>query len=193
MRFFATIVAAAALVGATPTPAQLAPRACTTVTPDVFITFTKQNPLYSSPGGLVLLNRTGGAGSNVAKAGFTFNNVPAGATGCQLQFRLPAITQPNQFATGANTVNVFGVQSPITYQTTWNNPPVLTTQWGSINIPEWTTGATETIVASNTCSSSVSYEIELADWQQNAGLVEFYNSGFDRSPPNQGFFLVYNC
>jgi hypothetical protein len=194
----AVLCAGARLLGlsyALPTASEdLVPRACTTRTPDVLLYWDKNNPNIGTPGGTVRMERTGGPGTNTIKTGFTFNNIPQGATGCMLQFELPPVTSPNQYATGSNNFDLFSVDRPITYNINWNNQPTKTTKWASMNVPEWiTTQPFKTILMSNTCASTMSFEIELSDWQQSAGKISFLNTGFKPVPIRSGFSLIYNC
>lgn len=195
MHFTAAAISAFALLGftsAVPTPdaspAELTPRACTTVQPAYISYFEKATPNDSTSGfGQYRLARTGGPGSNTIKSAFRFDNIPADATGCMLQFQLGA---GRQAATGANDASLFTVQGQIGEQTNWNNQPVKDTQVSSLQFP--TTEAPEpikTIVYSSTCpsSGSVSFLLEMSDWQQNAGSIAFEQG------QASGFSMIYNC
>ena len=175
----------AALAAALPSP-MLEKRACTTANPSVYVTYSKPYANSNEPN-TIAMQRGGGPGSNFRKAGITFN-IPAGSTGCALHFALPAITVPNQVAVGANTVDVFGASPAVTSATTWDTQPATTTKWASFNAPDYVTGASSTILLSDTCKTTMSYVLQLADWQQNQGQVFIL-----QSPPSSGFYMTYNC
>jgi hypothetical protein len=79
---------------------------------------------------------------------------------------------PNQYATGINNFDLFGVDKSVTYATNWNNQSQKTTHWASMNVPEWVmTQPFKTILMAITCSPTMRLEVELSDWQQNAGEV----------------------
>jgi hypothetical protein len=162
-------------------------RSCTIQFPDVAVTFSQLSPVSSDPG--ILMARTGGPGTNDIKAGITFNGIPAGATGCMLSFALPPVTSPNEFAVGANNFDVFGVSAPITTSTDWNNQPSTTTKWASMDVPEWVqTQPFQTVLMSDTCSPTMSFLLQLSDWQQQAGQVAIPVDGV-----TSGFWMTYNC
>lgn len=172
-------------VSAVPTAPEISKRACTDQWPDLVVTISATAVEY----GLITLSRSDGPGSNNRVAGITFNNVPAGATGCMLNFRIPPVTSPNQFAVGSNTFDVWGVSSPITSSTTWNTLPQRTTQWATMNMPEWVQpDPFQTVLMSNTCSQTMSFLLQLSDWQQGAGEVHIPQDGVQ-----YGFWLTYNC
>lgn len=188
-------------VQASPTPTEdLVPRACTTKIVDTIDYFDKDNPDTSFPGYYIRMKRTGGPGSNTIRAGITFNNIPAGATGCTLHFDLRAPYAQDAYVKGVNgqpgpnNFDVFGVDKPITYSTTWNNQPKKTTHWGSVTVPDWpNAGPVNQNILSNTCSPTMSYLLELSDWQQNAGEIGFLHNGAKPVPLDATFSMIYNC
>lgn len=194
---FATIFALAGVFISTllaaPSPTKLAPRACTTIAPS-FISYIEKQPRpdISNPGTHYVIARTNGPNANSYKTVFRFDNIPAGSTGCQLQLQWPA-----NAILGSGNVNtdLFGVEGQVSEATTWINQPKKTVQWASVQFPTQSSPQPfKTIVQSNTCpaSGSVSFLLELSDWQQGPGLVDFYQRVFYPSE-NTGFFLVYNC
>ena len=179
---------AASLVAALPTSpsSPLSKRACTVLYPDVTVTFTLASPTTNAFG--VALARSGGPGTNTQKAAIAFNYIPPGATGCALHYALPAVTAPDQFATGASTVDVFGVDRPPSRTTNWNTQPQTTTKWASLNVPTYVTGPYETVLLATTCDQAKGFLFQLADWQQQAGAVTI-----PQNPTTSGFWLTYNC
>ena len=178
----------ASLAAALPTApdAPLSKRACTVLYPDVTVTFSAASPTTNLFG--VALARSGGPGTNTKKAAVAFNYVPPGATGCALHYALPAVAAPDQFAQGASTVDVFGVDRPPSRTTTWNTQPRTTTQWASLNVPEYVTGPYETVLLATTCDEARGFLFQLSDWQQQAGNVTI-----PQDPTTSGFWLTYNC
>jgi Ubiquitin 3 binding protein But2 C-terminal domain len=195
MRFTTTTISTIALLGFTsaiptpnPTPAELTPRACTTIQPSYISYFEKANPTTSTSGfGQYRLARTGGTNSNTAKSVFRFDNITAGATGCMLQFQLGA---GREHASGANDASLFTVKGQVGDNTNWNNQPVKDTQVSSLQFPTTRApDAYETIAYASTCPAggSVSFLLEESDWQQNAGSIAFMQG------QASGFSMIYNC
>ncbi|KAF7504143.1 hypothetical protein GJ744_002661 [Endocarpon pusillum] len=195
MHFTAAAISTLATLGfilASPTPmaapADLTARACTTIQPAYISYFEKATPTESTSGfGNYRLARTGGPNSNTIKSAFRFDKIPAGATGCMLQFQLGAGQAP---AVGANDASLFTVNGQVDDTTNWNNQPIKNTQVSSLQFP--TTRAPEaykTIVYASTCpeSGSVSFLLEESDWQQNAGSIAFSQGSAS------GFSMIYNC
>ena len=175
-----------------PTPSDLVPRACTTIQPSFISYFSRDSPTTSNPDSHYVLSRTGGPNSNTYETVFRFDNIPAGSTGCQLQLQWPARAI---LGSGATDTQLYGVQGQVSEATTWANPPVKGTLWASIQFPTQSSDQPyKTIVQSNTCpeSGSVSFLLELSDWQTGAGAVDFYQRNFYPSEA-QGFTLVYDC
>ena len=182
------LATAASLAGAFPAAEPISKRACTLRYPNFPISFTSTSPDTNTLDTTLTLARTGGPGSNTGKAGLTFSGIPAGATGCALHYALPPVTTPDQFATGANNVDVFGADGPILRTTTWNNQPHTTTKYASIQVPEYVTDRYETILLATTCNATLSFLFQLSDWQQNAGTVHI-----PQNPTASGFWLTYDC
>ncbi|KAL9110580.1 MAG: hypothetical protein Q9227_004938 [Pyrenula ochraceoflavens] len=190
-------------VSASPTPTDLSPRACTTKVVDTIDYFDKANPTIPFPGYTIRLARTGGPGSNTIRTGLTFLNIPRSATGCtlHLSLRAPPSNQPDRYVKsttpgqpGPNNFDVFGAASPVTYATTWNTQPRKTTLWGSVNVPYWPgASAVDQNILSTTCEETMSYVLELSDWQQNGGEVSFLHNGAKPVPLDATFSMVYNC
>jgi hypothetical protein len=183
-----SILAVPALVFSLPGQHPGSKRACTNQWPDVVETFSQAAPTTSETGTLRLA-RSDGPGSNTLKAGITFHNIPAGATGCMLNLAIPPVSSPNQFAIGSNTFDVRGVSSPIESTTNWNTIPPTTTLWATMNMPEGIqTSPFQTVLVSTRCSSTMSFLLQLSDWQQGAGQV-----WISQEPTQYGFWLTYNC
>jgi Ubiquitin 3 binding protein But2 C-terminal domain len=195
MHFPAATVSTLALLGfsiAAPTADSsltLNPRACTTVQPAYISYFQKDPPTESNSGDIYRASRTaGGPESNTEKSVFRFDNIPAGATGCMLQYQLP---KGNYYATGdANDVSLFTVKGQVDNKTNWNNQPVKDTKVSSLQVPKTRLAEDyKTIVYASTCpaSGSVSFLLEESDWQQTAGVIAFTQG------EASGFSMIYNC
>ncbi|MCJ1361018.1 hypothetical protein MMC16_000114 [Acarospora aff. strigata] len=187
-----------ALPAAAPAPdatAELVPRACSTLGPSNINVLRKAFPDAPSTGQTFELARTGGPNSNTIKSGVTFEHIPAGATGCMLQIEFPPLTSDNQIASGTGTQADVWSTSPAGPGVTWNNPPVKNQFVATTIFPTGkTTQGFKTILASNSCSPTMSFLFELSDWQQGAGSVKFYNSlGGKQGLQPIGFSMIFNC
>ncbi len=112
-------------------------------------------------------------------------DIPSGSTGCMLQYSYPA---NKALGTGAMQVDLFGTKDPVSSANNWNNKPVKTTRWGSLQFPNYKSpNPFKMMIMSNACSPSMSFLLELSDWQQQAGNVDFYQQA------GQGFEMVHNC
>jgi len=179
-------------------PAELVPRACSTLGPSPIDVLEKSDPNNPHDGPVFQLDRTGSSGSytNDNITVLTFNYIPAGATGCMLQVEFPPLTQPNQIASGTATqANVWTVAPDPNGVSTYNNPPVRNQFVSTLIFP--TTTSTEiykTILYSNTCSPTMSFLFELSTWQQGTGHVQFFNSlGGKQGLQPIGFSMIFDC
>ncbi|KAB8068304.1 hypothetical protein BDV29DRAFT_195757 [Aspergillus leporis] len=185
-----TLLLSAAIAVPTPTE-NLLPRACTTRAPSVIDILKDTTPNTASIGQYFNLERTSSPLKNTKLSALTFNNIPAGATGCRLEVAFPPLG-PNSIATG-DVQAEFWSTDPWNVNTapTFNNPPRKREMVGTYRFPTAANDqSTHTVIASNTCSETMSWLAYLSDWQQNAGSVAF-NNRLDIQ--NMGFSLVFNC
>jgi hypothetical protein len=111
-------------------------------------------------------------GLNSVPNALTFTNVPAGSYGCQLEVNFPAgypIT-----SSGASAVNI--------YATSGGSE----TLFGTVKLQSNPTAATKVVVNSATCSTTMTYRIEIAS-KTEAGRVAFADT------QAAGFTMAYNC
>lgn len=163
----------------------LVPRACTTIQPSFISYLDSAHPNQANSGLHYRLSPTGGSGSNKITTVMRFDSIPAGSTGCMFQYAYPA---NKALGTGATQADLFGTKDPVSSANNWNNKPVKTTKWASLEFPNYKIqGPFKTVLMSNTCQESVSFLLELSDWQQQAGNVDFYQQA------GEGFEMVYNC
>ncbi|GKZ17430.1 hypothetical protein AbraIFM66951_004732 [Aspergillus brasiliensis] len=177
-----------------PTPANLIPRACTTITPTAIDILDSANPDTASIGQQFSLSRT--PTTNTKISALTFTDIPTDATGCMLAIDIPpALAQP--IATGSSTQADIWTTSPWNLTTssplpTWNNPPARQEMVSTYEFPTSpSTSPVHRILASNRCSNTMSFLAVLSTWQTTSGSVDFENSiGGSQSI---GFSLVFNC
>ncbi|PYI03167.1 hypothetical protein BO78DRAFT_323441 [Aspergillus sclerotiicarbonarius CBS 121057] len=185
----ATLALLASMALASPTPVDLVARACTTISPSTIDVLDSANPNTPSTGQHFSLART--ATANTKVSALTFTGIPNDATGCMLTIDIPALTQP--IAQGANQADIWSTDpwdsnSP----PTWNNQPNKREMVGTYQFPNTPTSTpAHTIIASNTCSTTMSWLALLSTWQTTSGTVDFQNSIAGTNPT--GFSLVYNC
>ncbi|KAE8372209.1 hypothetical protein BDV26DRAFT_286145 [Aspergillus bertholletiae] len=187
--FIAALFSAA---NAVPTPAELLPRACTTVAPSYINILDAANPNTPYPGQQFTLERGGSPLSDNKISVVTFANLPAGATGCQLAIELPPLSK-DQIAPGDIQADVRN-SSPVVDSSvpTYNNPPQKGNIVSTYIFPEGpTTQSAKTILVSNTCSTTMSWLVQLSEWQTTGGSVNFANTAGNGG--NIGFSLIYNC
>ncbi|EAU32754.1 predicted protein [Aspergillus terreus NIH2624] len=182
---------------ASPTPTyDLAPRACGTLGPSVIDVLRVSTPDNASPGQQFTVSRAGYPPYNTQISALTFNYIPASATGCMLEIDIPALAQANQIAEGATQVDIW-TTDPWDYYSlpTYNKPPKKREMVGTYIFPTQPTSAeTKTIIASNTCSDTMSFLVELSGWQTQSGSVSFYNTlGGKQGIVPIGFRMVFNC
>jgi len=186
------LLSAAALVGLV---SALDTRSCTTVQPT-----TINRPSADYPNGHSIfgdqdfvVTREGSPAANTEVSIVTFDNIPAGATGCTLQVQWPNLGVDGFFAHGYPgqseiTVDVYSLTTPDTSGTlTFDDLPVPDTKVSQVNFPTTASPAFTTNLVSSTCSSSLSFLFEIDDFQGAPDSVEFTNR------PGLGFSLIYNC
>jgi hypothetical protein len=153
-------------------------------------------PDNASPGQQFTVSRAGYPPYNTQISALTFNYIPASATGCMLEIDIPALAQANQIAEGATQVDIW-TTDPWDYYSlpTYNKPPKKREMVGTYIFPTQPTSAeTKTIIASNTCSDTMSFLVELSGWQTQSGSVSFYNTlGGKQGIVPIGFRMVFNC
>lgn len=197
------------LTSATPTPAELAPRACAVLPPANISRLNKTMPNDYINGQDFALRRTGGPDSNTVKSVVSFAFIPPDATGCMLQINIPKLptqNNPGPIASGTGTqADVWLVNNPprdnpydinFIYEYSWNKPPSKSQFVSTTNFPTGspTEGPYKTYLWSGTCKQQLSFQLELSDWQQGSGEVNFYNTlGGKVTLTPIGFSLVYNC
>ncbi|PWY69054.1 hypothetical protein BO70DRAFT_382601 [Aspergillus heteromorphus CBS 117.55] len=188
----AAFAALASLVVATPTPAApLVARACTTIAPTIIDVLDSSTPNTARPGEDLSLARS--ASANTRVSAFTFNNIPAGATGCMLEIDIPVLTENNEIAEGSSQADIW-TTSPWDSSSlpTWNNQPTLQAMVSTFIFPTGQTSSPfHTVLASNSCSSTMSFLARLSTWQTTEGHVDFQNSIGGSQPI--GWSLVFNC
>ncbi|KAF7510995.1 hypothetical protein GJ744_005541 [Endocarpon pusillum] len=181
---------------ASPNPVALAPRACTTIPPSNIDILERGDPTNPHNGLIFNIVRTGTPPRNEYISVVTFSNIPAGATGCMFSLQFPPLAYPNQIATGpAIQADVWSVNPDRQGTSTWNNPPARREFVATTRFPTEASGTgSSTVLASNTCSETMSFLFEHSTWQQGGGSVRFFNSagGNYRVPP-VGFTMVFNC
>ncbi|RAL03284.1 uncharacterized protein BO80DRAFT_423217 [Aspergillus ibericus CBS 121593] len=185
----ASLALLASLALASPTPVDLAARACTTISPTIIDVLDSANPNTPSPGQHFSLARS--ATANTKVSALTFTGIPNDATGCMLAVDIPALTQP--IAQGSSQADIWSTDPwDSNSLPTWANQPNRREMVGTYQFPNApTTTPAHTIVASNACSTTMSWLALLSTWQSTAGSVDFDNSVTGSNPI--GFSLVYNC
>ncbi|KAF7589822.1 hypothetical protein BBP40_003632 [Aspergillus hancockii] len=184
---------------AIPTPTEdLLPRACTTRAPSVIDILKDSTPNTASIGQQFTLERTRSPPGdpnaplkNTQLSALTFTNIPAGATGCRLEVAFPPLSA-NSIANGDTQAEIWSTDPWDTNSTpTFNNPPKKREMVGTYRFPTAANDqAVHTVIASNTCSGTMSWLAYLSDWQQGTGSVNFGNR---LDIHHLGFSLVFNC
>lgn len=203
------LVSILTLTSAVPTPAELAPRACSTLGPANISRLNKTAPNEYLNGQTFALHRDGGANSNTIKSVVSFAFIPPGATGCMLQIdipKLPTGNNPGPIASGTGTqADVWLVTNPprsnpydfgFIYEYSWNKPPVKNQFVSTTIFPTGspTDAPYKTFMWSGTCQQQLSFQFELSDWQQGSGDVNFFDTlGGKQGLTPIGFSMVYNC
>ncbi|KAB8278129.1 hypothetical protein BDV30DRAFT_204157 [Aspergillus minisclerotigenes] len=177
---------------AVPTPTELLPRACTTLAPAVINTLDAANPNTPYSGQQFTLERSGSPLIDNKISVLTFSKIPAGATGCRLEIELPPLSD-GQIAPSNTQADVWSADpGDGSSLPTYNHPPHKREMVATYIFPKGpTTKATHTVLASNTCSTTMSWLVQLSEWQSSAGSVNFQNSVGNGA--DIGFMLVYNC
>ncbi|KAH7075808.1 hypothetical protein BKA63DRAFT_307529 [Paraphoma chrysanthemicola] len=112
-------------------------------------------------------------GLNPVPNALAFDNIPAGAYGCQLEANFPAgypIT-----SSGSSQINVFA--------TGGENGDVL---FGTVTLQSSPVAPTKFVINSASCKSSLGFKLEIAS-ETEAGRVAFADT------KDAGFTVTYNC
>ncbi|KAA8642443.1 hypothetical protein EYZ11_007224 [Aspergillus tanneri] len=176
-----------------PTPIDLVPRACTTIAPTVIDVLSLSSPNTPSPGQQFTLERQISPPQNMKTSLVTFN-IPRGSTGCTLELAIPQLTENNQIASGPGDTVQADVWStaPRLSPPTWNNQPAKSQMVATTRFPTGLTSKSQlTRLASNTCSETMSFLVELSNWQTGEMGVDFTNSVGGQK--DLGFKMEYNC
>jgi len=200
-----------ALSSAVPTPVELSPRCGTTLVPTILQQLTESNPSWVAPNtvstdGDFSVSQDVDASGNITNRVYqvaAFQNIPAGAYGCQLAVTFPAnypIT-----STGVPTLDVttLDTTSPgsITYPNTlsWSSlyppasPPLGQGLFGTVNVAPGTTQ----VINSEACpvgGGNAAFVFSIADWETEPASVEFAQSVNALNGAGlAGVYLTYNC
>ena len=196
-----------------PSPADLVPRACSTISPSPIDILDASQPDTVTYDSSIVLNRTNSGGSykNTKSTLVSFDNIPYQATGCMLRFTIPKTTKPNQFATaspdvaGAFQADVWTVDPDPLGRATWNTPPKKQQLVSTVRFPTQPQDKLETYIWSGVCPNVnpnshypyggvLSFLFEGSDWQQFAGSVRLPNSlGGKQGLEPSGLALIFNC
>ncbi|KAL2869599.1 uncharacterized protein BJX67DRAFT_333499 [Aspergillus lucknowensis] len=190
--FILKSLAVSLLLSAAQAAPTLTTRACATVTPSVIDVLRISTPDNASPGQQFTLSRAGSPVSQTQKSALSFD-IPEGAIGCMLQIQIPVLTRDNQIASGDTQADIWTTQPWTSSQLpTWRNPPQRDQFVSTFRFEtQKTTTPFQTVLHSNSCSTTMSYLVELSDWQGGEGSVDFYNS--PGGSEGIGFSMVYNC
>lgn len=181
------ILATALLSSAKPT-ATLVPRACTTVFPTFIDLIDQANPTTSTSGMDFTVALDPAAGNTFTRrdALVTFDNIPAGSYGCQLEAIFPAGATVT--STGASQVNVYSLDRVAAPTDTYATSPNNVILFGTITFASDPTGPTTRVINSAACAPSLSYRFSLAGDSGTAGSVSFAEIA-----TTQGLQITFNC
>jgi hypothetical protein len=158
LTFTTAVLSTALLTSAAPT---LSTRACSVAYPRS-IGFPINFSIHQDAGGL-----------NPVPNALSFDNIPAGSYGCQLEANFPAgypitssgASQLNIFATGGETGDVL---------------------FGTVTLQSSPVAPTRFVVNSAVCKTSLGFRLEIAS-ETEAGSVAFADT------KDAGFTVTYNC
>jgi hypothetical protein len=199
------------LSSAVPTPVDLAPRCGTTLVPTILQQLSEANPTLVgantiSTGGDFHVSQSVDANGNIVDRIYqiaAFQNIPAGAYGCQLAYTFP----PNYpiTSTGVPTLNVTtlanGDSADIIYPNNVNwaalypptSPPFGEGLFGTITLAP----GTSQVINSEACpvgGGNLAFVFSIAVWETQAASVEFneYVNGINGAGL-AGVYLTYDC
>lgn len=213
-----TLASLLSLATAIPTAANT-PRTCGTgIFPSFLQQLTEANPTTVNPNTITTGHATqgdfhvsqtvdaSGAVSNRIYQVVAFENIPAGAYGCQLNWAIPA--DPNAVplnSTGNPTLSVYTLfndnSAAITYPNNWSwntffpatSPPFGLGTFGTANIVYGGSG----VINSEACpvgGGNLAFVSEIANWVSQSSSIEFI--AFVNSFSGAGLtgpYLTYNC
>ncbi|EGE82677.2 hypothetical protein BDDG_05621 [Blastomyces dermatitidis ATCC 18188] len=172
------------------TTAELALQGCQTIAPTTFDLLDINNPdLPIEFDWFFTVARRDGVNTRITA--FTFEGIPAGATGCMLAFDSPKPTSEGQYGYGPSvTVDIWSTQPwTIPHSPTYSKQPPRDQLVATLNVPiSEEQEAFHTILASNTCSHTMSFLAEYSPWQKGDGMAFWLNQ-----PGTVGFSMVFNC
>ncbi|KAF2810429.1 uncharacterized protein BDZ99DRAFT_520499 [Mytilinidion resinicola] len=154
------ILGSALLASAAPTPADLNARACSVAYPQS-IGF----PINYS------ISQDAGA-ANKRDDAITFDNIPAGSYGCQLEVNFPA---GYPITSSGNSQVYF-----------WSGTGASKEQVGTVNFASSPVAATKFVINSFTCAPTMSYTMSIGS-ETDAGSVAFADT------KDAGITMTYNC
>ncbi|KAI9043024.1 uncharacterized protein KD926_004527 [Aspergillus affinis] len=167
---------------------------CTTLAPSTIDILAHSNPDTPTLGTHLNLTRST-TSKNTSSVTLTFTEIPTSATGCILQLAIPQLTTPHEIASGSATQADIWKTAPWTsdHAPTWNNPPVKDQMVSIARFPTEVTDEEQVNwLASGNCDGTMSFLVELSEWQTGEGSVEFVNR-VDGGEGDLGFRLVYGC
>jgi len=192
--FYSILFAATALtalVSASPTPANLSPRACTTQLPTSYQEIIQVLPTNSYPQNQNFYAYFDANTGYHVDTLVHFTGIPAGSYGCQLVVEFSGTNNPTSSgATQLNVYNLLGAENDITptsnYQQYFPNggsgAPNGTALWGTVTLD-----GQRHVINSAVCTPSMSFLFEIAS-ETTSGVVEWNNLA-----AGNGFELTYNC
>ncbi|PLB46604.1 hypothetical protein P170DRAFT_438323 [Aspergillus steynii IBT 23096] len=193
--FLPTLLLLITTVTATPTPIDLVRRECKYLAPSAIDILSESNPDTPSLGNHFSLSHEANPSRNTETVALTFTDIPATASGCVLQLAIPKLTHENEIASGTATQAEIWKTNPWTHDDapTWSHPPHKDRMVSTTGFPTEVTDEKDVRwLASDTCSETMSYYVELSDWQNSEGDVDFENH-VDGGDGDLGFRMVYGC
>lgn len=183
--FLALLSAASAIPMSSPV---LARGNCQTVPPTTIDVMDASDPDGFKTGHKFRLESTGNPIANTKISALTFA-LPSGATGCVLRIHKPPIVSGNNVA-DVWTTSPWNAHAP----PTWNNLPHKNEMVGKLIFPKDRSSQEDVKnIASNVCSTTMSYLVEFTKPPPSEGSVEFYNTAGSGSNNDMGFDMQYNC
>ncbi|KAJ9641453.1 hypothetical protein H2199_005423 [Coniosporium tulheliwenetii] len=183
------LLSTALLTSAAPTPtsdADLVPRACSTLYPDI-ARVEQARPVESYLPGFIVAQDAGATNIKDAFAEFT---VPPSSYGCQLEVYFPAGYPINTW--GANQVYVYSLDGPLSrsprgIDVSWAyGAPNIVSQVGTVTFGSKPNEPTRVVINSFQCRPKMAFRFSIASENQ-AGYVEFVQS------QAAGLRMTYNC
>lgn len=189
--FLIATTALAALTSASPTPANLAPRACTTQLPSSYQEIIQVRPTEFFSQNQNFYAYSDASTGNHIDTLVHFTGIPAGSYGCQLAVEFSGANNPTSSgATQLNVYNLLGAENDITASSSYaqyfpnggSGSPKATALWGTVTLD-----GQKHVINSAACTPSMSFLFEIASETQS-GIVEWNNLA-----AGNGLYLTYNC